>query len=208
VAKQTTLENISTRWWQWWPLLLGPLGMAYACLAVALDAQLFFEKDWQEILALILTGAAAVVAVRRAVRSRHPYAIVLSAVAIVVVLREIHWDWMSPGVYIGLALICAWSLLWRKRLVPYSLANPQVRVWLVATAATYVLSQFLARRGLQHVVGEETALGLYFQTTYGAMEEVVENVAHIMLLVTVCIGWYPRGDACNQERVNPQPPAG
>jgi hypothetical protein len=188
-AAASAAGRVSTRWWQWWPLLLGPLGMAIGCLVIETGV---YRKETQEVIAIVIAAVTALVGVGRAVRHRHRFAMVLGTLTVVVLLREIHWAWMGPGVYIAIALVVAWAIAWWRTLAPYTAARPWVRVWLVATAITYFLSQFLARRGLQHLVGEETALGVYFEGTYDAMEEVVENTGHLMLLVTALVATYPK----------------
>ncbi len=173
---------------RFWPLILGPLGIGWCLLAAELGWPALHAKSVQEIVALTVTPLALAAGLVRSARTAQPVAILLTAVAATTMLREIHWDWTTKGVYVLLALIACWGLLWRKRVMPYLDANPREGAWLICTAATYVLSQFVARRGFQHILPESSPLHALFQASYDDMEEVVENIAHLMLLVTILHG--------------------
>lgn len=173
---------------RFWPLVLGPIGIGWCLIAACLDWPALQDKPIQEVVALTVTPIAFVAGLVRSVRTRQPVAILLTAVAATTLLREIHWEWTTKGVYVLLALIAAWGAAWRKRVMPYLDANPREGAWLICTAATYVLSQFVARRGFQHLLGESSGLGALFEASYDDMEEVLENIAHLMLLITILHG--------------------
>lgn len=185
---------------RFWPLILGPLAIGWCLLAVEMGWPALHAKSVQEVVALTLTSLALAAGLVRSMRTGQPVAILLTAVAATTLLREIHWDWTSRGVYVLLALIACWGLLWRKRVMPYLDANAREGAWLICTAATYFLSQFVARRGFQHILPESSSLHALFQMSYDDMEEVVENIAHLMLLITILHGrsgrlLWPKQDA-------------
>jgi len=129
------------------------------------------------VLIAIVLGANAV---RYYVR-RNPVHLVFGALALAFVCREVHFTGTSSGVYVALVLIGAWVFLWRRKLAP-SLFVRTFRVWLGSTAVTYVLSQLIARRVFRK-------LNLPYEDAVNVpLEELVENVAHVMFLVTSLIG--------------------
>lgn len=180
-------------WYDWWPLLIGPLAGTVAGVGNWIRPQIaIFHKDAAEPAALVLTGLAALVAVWRASRSRQAIAILLAALAVIALTREIHINALDAAVYASLVGLAVWGFAWRNRVAPDLLAQPRLRVWLVATAFTYVLSQFIARRGLQHVLGDEAGLGQFVDVYQTSIEEMVENAAHLTLLITVWVCRPPR----------------
>ena len=129
------------------------------------------------VLIAIALGANAV---RYYVR-RNPVHLVFSALALAFFCREVHFTGTGSGVYVALVLIGAWVFLWRRKLAP-SLFVRTFRVWLGSTAVTYVLSQLIARRVFRK-------LNLPYEDEVNVpLEELVENVAHVMFLITSLIG--------------------
>jgi hypothetical protein len=180
------MHKVPTRWWNWWPLLIGPAGMVYSYIVIVNGQPQLAYKPYLEIIAIGVVYAAAACSLLHLFVSRHPYYLLLSCVAIVVVLREHHWDWTTHFVYGALVAIAIWGALWWKRLAPYLDLHPPVRVWLICTAITYFLSQCIARRAFEQVMPNE-------ELVYDHMEEVVENLSHIMLIVSALVGpWASR----------------
>ena len=102
--------------------------------------------------------------------------------------------------------LCIWAFLWRARIKPYIDANPRAKVWLIATAATYLLSQLIARHALEHMLPDGSVPATYLRYMDGLMEETVENVAHAMLLVTVLVGRAPGASIrCSERGLGLQP---
>ncbi|MCL4209067.1 MAG: hypothetical protein HRU76_15060 [Phycisphaeraceae bacterium] len=179
-------------WSAWWPLLLGPIGMAWSAMTVLADAPVLQAKPVHEVGAIVLTALAALLCVTRAICGRERFYILLAAVACTVLLREIHWDWTTKFVYASLASIAVWAWFWRDSVTPWLRHRHATRIWLIAAAITYVLSQMIARRVLQRLVPGDTVIYRFIDGVYGDMEEVVENIAHVQLLVTVTIGSWVR----------------
>lgn len=179
------VAKVPTRWWNWWPLLIGPGAAASVYILYATDRMDDFAKPVQEKVAIGLAITAFCVSFLHLLIGRRPFHLLLSAVALTVVFREFHWEWTNKFVYISLAAIAAWGFVWRARLGPFVDRHKHVRVWLIATAVTYVLSQAIARRAFRGVIPHEAVV-------YDLMEEVTENAGHLMLCVTALIGpWLP-----------------
>lgn len=179
--------KVPTTWWQWWPLLMGPAGMAFTLTAHAAAKPHLYAKPTHEVIAIVLTSLAVLAALTKLALVRHRFCLLLSLLCMCVLLREIHWDWTTKFIYISVAALAAWAVAWRRDLFPLVDARPQLRIWLISTAATYVLSQFIARKGFQYTLFFLPGVAGLFGQTYDNMEEVVENVGHAMLLVTVLL---------------------
>ena len=174
-----------TRWWYWWPFLLGPCAMAACYLTFPADYTREAFKPTFEVVALALASTAVGLGIVRLAWQRTEYHLLILLLAASILLREIHWDWTTKFVYIAVAVLAAWGWFWRKRVDRFLNPNPSVRCWLIATAFTYVLSQAIARRGFRDILPEEE---LY----YGDTEELVENLAHAMLIVCIVAGSWKR----------------
>jgi hypothetical protein len=145
----------------------------------------FYTKPALEWGAILLTGTALLLALVHLSVTRTRLQLLLCAVAVTVMCREFHWDWTTKAVYASLGLIAAIAFVWRADLVRSLDRSPTLRVWLTATAVTYVLSQAIARRAFRGIIPDE-------ELVYSDMEELVENVAHLMLAVTVMVGPWRR----------------
>tara|TARA_Y100000589_G_scaffold20775_1_gene17052 strand:+ start:2239 stop:2739 length:501 start_codon:yes stop_codon:yes gene_type:complete len=142
-------------------------------------------KPTFEVVALALASTAVGLGIVRLAWQRTEYHLLILLLAASILLREIHWDWTTKFVYIAVAVLAAWGWFWRKRVDGFLNPNPSVRCWLIATAFTYVLSQAIARRAFRDILPEEE---LY----YGDTEELVENLAHAMLIVCIVAGSWKR----------------
>jgi hypothetical protein len=181
--------KVASRPWSWYPLLVGPAATLATYAAYDPEQPFGPIKRVLETGALGLTGSALVLCLVHRAVGREPYHLVLAAVAGTVLLREIHWDWTDVFVYVALAAIAAWGWAWRPRIAPYLDRSVPARVWLVAAAVTYVLSQLVARRVFRDILPDE-------QLVYDRLEEVLECTAHLALLVATVVGpWSRRGPA-------------
>lgn len=174
-----------TRWWYWWPFLLGPAAMLVCYLTFPESYTREAYKPRFEVVALVLASTALGVGILRLAWQRTEYHLLLALLAGTVLLREIHWDWTTSFVYISVAVLAAWGWCWRRRIDRFLDPNPSARCWLIATAFTYVLSQAIARRAFRGILPEEE---LY----YGDIEELVENLSHAMLIVCILVGSWRR----------------
>ena len=165
------------RWWAWWPVLLGPAAIGLTYLAYWRDWTWFLNKWHHEVLAVCLLAVTALAFLTRAWRGRNPAHIILTGLAVAFLCREIHFAGTNLGVYIALVLLGAWAWHWRVRLLAASKVG-HFRPWLCAAGCTYVLAQLVARRVFRGLPLEEV---LQYP---GWLEEVVETMAHILLLIT------------------------
>lgn len=157
------------------------------------------QKPVQEPIALMLTAYALIFALLKLGLHRNRFYVLFSLLAACVVLRELHFEWTTKFIYGAVAVLGVWAFLWRATLIPFLDSNPHRRCWLIATAWTYVFSQIIARKGLQHLCPEGSAAEALFDAIYTDTEEVVENVAHLMLLITALIGSFrPRAVATDE----------
>jgi len=168
--------SIGSGWLAWWPVVIGPLTVAGVWAASSVGWDWCLAKGPHEVIAICLLSAAVLTYVARTRTGGNPVHLLLTVLAVVFLLREIHWDWTSPGVYVAVACLGVWTAVWRKRLWP-AVHVGRLWQWLCATGATYVLAQLIARRVLRDMLPDE-------QHLHSAYEELTENAAHLMLLVT------------------------
>jgi hypothetical protein len=162
-------------WYAWWPALLPPLVLVAVYVAEAVGWGEAVGKGWQETLApYIMIVAVAVYGVRWAMRCER-FHLVLGALSVAFLCREIHFQGTHRGVYLALALIAAWCLAWRTSLVGGLRAHPRRARWLVLAGWAYLMAFIVQRRALRFLPSESD---LHVQ-----MEEVGENVAHVFLIV-------------------------
>jgi hypothetical protein len=165
---------------RWWPLAGIGLGFALIYAARSAGLESLYAKQPHEVVAIVLTGIASLIAVSRLWQRRDPLSMVLAALSLTILFRECHWDWTGGGIYYMLLAIGIWSWIWRDRLLPYLREQPRFKIWLIATFCTYVMSQVIARRAFRPFWPHEGELHV-------PAEEVTENVAHLMLVIMVAL---------------------
>jgi len=119
----------------------------------------------------------------RVLLTRNPLALLLLGLTGALFCRELHFAWTDKGIYVMVAGVLIWAVAWRRALVEPLKDKPQL-TWLVATLATYLLSQLIARRAFRFVPGE--------QAIHSKIEEGVETMGHLMLIVTSLVGRWDR----------------
>jgi hypothetical protein len=185
-AVRDITEDGRPAWLAWWPVVIGPLALASVWTASSAGWDGYLAKRPQEVLAICLMSVAVLACVGRAWTGRNPAHLLLAGLSVAFLLREIHWDWTTKGVYVGVAGLMVWAGVWRKRLRP-AMHVGRFWQWLCATGATYVLAQLIARRAFRGVLPNEAELHV-------AYEEVIENAAHLMLIVTAFAGRFGKRD--------------
>lgn len=173
------------RWHDLAPLLLGPIVMAAIWIMEARGAPAWYTKPNLEVVAIILAATAVLVATAHVAVRPNALRGLLTGFTIVVLCREIHWDWTHRAVYVSLAVLAVTTIAVRRHVRPVLDQQPRTRAWLWCTAATYVLAQLVARRFFRGIIPNEELI-------YDVMEEAMEDVAHAMLLVTVSLGPWRR----------------
>jgi len=123
-----TPTKTPTRWLDWWPLLLGPLGMVVAYAIDRSGPPPWYTKPRMEEIAIGVSAAALAAAVLHALVARRLIFVLLLGVALTVLLREIHWEWTTTAVYISLASIGVLAFFLRHELIPYLRTHARARV--------------------------------------------------------------------------------
>ena len=144
----------------------------YAARAAGWEAAI--AKSTHEVIAPYLLAGALAVATIRWLVGRERFTLVLGALCLVFLLREIHFSGAKLVLYIGVALIAVWSLLWAKSLLPSLIDKPRGR-WLIVVIWTYALALLVQRGALKFLPDEER---IHVQ-----LEEVLENLGHLFLLI-------------------------
>ncbi len=200
-------QKIPTRWYQWWPILLAGVAFLWVAIAHWTGNEFLHRKEYLERIALGLAIAACLIALVRLILTKHPYRMLLFAVTVCVMCREFHWDWTDKAVYAGIGAIAIWGFFWLDRLTPYTDSQPRVRVWLISTAIMYVLSQLIARRAMQHLSPDGSEFHQFAEQIYDSLEEVLENTAHIMLIITAIVGRHDQQTSANYVSTKDSSPA-
>lgn len=170
-------------WWvHWWPALLGPATFATTYFAYETNWTWFLAKGTHEPIAYGLLAIAIGLFAMRYALGRNPWHLLLMFLGVIFLLRE--WKTRlviesidlntSAWVFVLLGGWCAWVWMWRNRLVVRARAG-LFWPWLCCTGWTYLLSQLMSRRALKFLPMEDIL--------HVAMEESVENTAHIMLII-------------------------
>ena len=189
---------------RWWPIVLAPLTIAvvYTIRAVPLDAEVFGIKrfglqlmrwtckEYQEDVALVLMPLAVLLSAVRLLKAwleRHrPGAdagrvrlfLIWTVFTAVLLCREIHFAGTSTGVYVAAALIAAWCYVWRDSLKRHVWRTAKGR-WVIIAGWSYCVALIIQRRALRFLPDEKL--------WHGWMEEMSENVAHLMLIIATLI---------------------
>jgi len=159
---------------EWWPMLLPVLVMVGVYGAKSAGWTAALDKPLHEIIALCLLSSALTVAIKGWLAGRERFGLVLTALCLVFLLREIHFPGAKIVLYGGVALIGVWAVLWAKSLLPSLLGRPRGR-WLVVVIWTYALALLVQRRALKFLPDEENI--------HIELEEVIENLGHLFLLI-------------------------
>ena len=166
------------RWYEWLPLLAPPLGMLLVYAAHAAEWELLLRKSFHETLALVITPLAVAAAGWRWFRRRGKLDLVFTVFCLVVMLREIHFAGTSKGVYVALAGIVVWCALWRRPLKAEFWGRLKGR-WIVIAAWGYLVAVLVQRRAFKFLPLEHTLKG--------PIEELLETIAHLLLLVAAAV---------------------
>ncbi len=175
-------------------MLLGPAAMVATMIIGEAGAGELLAKSGHEALAIGLTITAVLACAAHLAFTRHAFHLLLLALAISVMFREFHWEWTTRGIFVAIGVLAVVAVIIRNRLFPFTDAQPALRVWLIATGCTYVLSQVVARKFFQFMLPDGSSLWRLFELYYDDMEEIVENVAHAMLILTSLVGTWRAGE--------------
>ncbi len=167
---------------KWWPLLLGPAAMLFVYIAHSSHREEFVSRGTNEYIALILLTVPLVNFLLQAFIYKSNFCLFMACLSAAFFCREWHFPGTSRGIYIALAILAFWGIK-QKDVFLKTIGNGRFKIWLIATFATYLLSQLIARRVFRYVyLPLEDHLHIY-------LEETVETTAHLMLIVAGFAAW-------------------
>jgi hypothetical protein len=179
-----------------WPVLLGPLAMVAVYTAWQLDRPGFYAKSPHERLAMPILSVPLLVFSIGAIVRQCSYLGLMAALSIAFFCREWNFKGTSRGVYVALIIIGILAIRYRHDIAD-RLKNPRLKIWMIATMASYALSQIIARRVFRHILPSEAIMHV-------PLEEVVETTSHLMLLITslIAISGKARAEKTGQKTEN------
>ncbi len=125
-----------------------------------------------EIAAVVVCGLFMLIAVVRFIVSRHVFFLWSTALFLLILSREIHFEGSDEAIFIGLVILLGIVLLKYDRFKAY-LDNPWVVNLLVTGFFTYFLSQTVDQRWWRGFPGEEIV--------FVSLEETLELAGHCMI---------------------------
>jgi len=161
--------------WRLWPALAPLLVVPAAYLLDATGLGHLSSRGVQETAALVLMPAAVLVYGLRYALGRDRLHLVLLALSIAFLCREIHFTGTHRGVYVAVALIGVWCFVWRRSLLDGLRRNSRRTRWIVMMMWAYAVAMLIQRRAFRVLPREGD---LHIQ-----MEEMAENIAHLFLIV-------------------------
>ncbi len=152
-------------------LILPPLVTVLLWIIMAADV-FRPEKQGLEIAAVVVSGLFMSIAAARFIISRHVFFLWSTALFVLILSREIHFEGTDEAIFLGLAILGGIVLLKYDRFKDY-LANPWVINLLVAGFFTYFLSQTVDQRWWRIIPGEDLV--------NVSLEEFLELAGHCMI---------------------------
>lgn len=138
------------------------------------------KKAVLENLALILIGGAFALSVIRSVLTKGSiFSLWISAFAMILWFREIHWEWTSWGVYVGLLIWMAFAFFKYELLEP-ALSDRKT----ITLLALIIFTYFIAVTFDQQWWTE----GKYYDKCGKLAGEVIEDLGHALVGLLVLFG--------------------
>jgi hypothetical protein len=183
--------------YSWLKLVISPKGIWCFCPAIlgiffvywadANGYQALIMKAYHEHIAIGLMSVATVLFVMRAFCSRMEVDFILAVMSVNFFCREIHFVGTDNGVVIVAAFVLIWVLI-RKNRIWASIEQAKLfQISLAGTAFTYLLSILIARRvfSINHLALLPNEANVHI-----ALEEVLENIAHLFLIFCGIVAFY------------------
>jgi hypothetical protein len=170
-----------------WFFFPGILGMLFVYWAEANGYQALVLKKYHEQIAIGLMGVATVLFLMRAVFYRMEIDYILAVMSMNFLCRELHFVGTDNAVVIIAGLCLIWALL-RKNQFWTSIRQAKLfQISLTGTAFTYFFSILISRRvfSIDHL-----ALLPNEANVHVALEEVLENIAHLFLIFSGIVAFF------------------
>jgi len=181
-ANKSHLNDNKSRFFKWWPLLLGPATMVWVYTAKAIGKVDFVSRQANENAALFLVGISVIGFCAAAIKYRQEFLFFMLALCFAFFCREWHFAGTSNGIYVALAILAAWAVK-RKDKISVFVDGCPVQVWAWTAFSCYLLSQLIARRVFRYVyLPSEKDMHIF-------LEESVETMGHIAMIVTCIVSW-------------------
>ena len=162
-----------------------PLAFAWVYVTRHLGWDWLCSRKTTEILALPLVAVSVISYGVLARRTRNELLIAMTILNVGFFCREWHFVGSGTGIYFVLFGFAGWYLYRRKVIAPM-IAGTTMKIWLIATASAYFLSQIIARR----VFAERHLGGLPLEEEYHvSFEETFEITGHLLMIVTSFMAW-------------------
>jgi len=180
-------------WWvgmSLWPLLLPVACVGLTALAQQMNWGWLIEKANHEVIAPPILALTVVLLAAAWWRTRAELVLALLVVSVAFLCREIHFAGSDLLAHLTLLVVTLWT--WRRwPQMRATLAAWPARCWLVASFASYVLSQVVARRLFRGLPNE--------RALHVPVEEFLETVAHVLFLWTAWLAF--RGPVPPDEKL-------
>ena len=170
-----------------WCFLPGIFGVFFVYWAEAKGYQALIMKAYHEHIAIGLMGVATAIFLTRAFCYRMEVDFILAVMSINFLCREIHFVGTDNGVVIVAAFVLIWVLLRRNQIWASIKQARLFRISLAGTAFTYFLSILISRRVFSI---DYLALLPNEANVHVALEEVLENIAHLFLIFCGIVAFY------------------
>ncbi len=162
-----------------WCFLSVPLSIIFVVMADQLGWKIFLSKGVNETTALFLIGSTFVFCCVKLAKYKSSLLVILTFLSFGLFCREIHFFGTNTYMYFTLFATLIWSWFWWGRLA-FVLKDNRFVILFIATLFTYLASQLIARRVFRGCWSGE-------QQYHVPVEELMENVAHIMLFISCTI---------------------
>lgn len=185
---------------RYWPFLFGPAAIVYVYLTKSLGLDEWCSRRINEVLALPLVGISVFSFGMLAYKTRNELCIAMTFLCAAFFCREWHFMGASEGAYVAIAVFVVWFLIRRKHIDKLINGRP-IKIWLLAAASCFLLSQIIARR-----VFAARHLGMlpYEEQYHISLEETLETAGHVLVIFASLFAWGTYHFKVSQKQTNGQ----
>ena len=177
-----------------WIFIPGIISMLFVYLADANGWKACIAKSLNENIALYLMSMVTLIMLIRVIIYHYHLDIILFALSVSFLCREIHFTGTHKGIYVALTLILIWGFFWRKHLFKDFASSKILKLFFAGMVWTYTLAILIQRRALRGIIPYERKLHI-------PLEEVGENVSHLFFIAValLCFTLYKK-QAMNKNK--------